>query len=101
MGEFKNSMHQFTDRMVNASYERNKMSNKISSVVCLVISIILGVVSLIVFFFSWKAGLVFLGIALLFFGFSRLAKLSNKWNNKFQKKYNEKYAYKEDKQENI
>jgi len=66
-----------------------------SKIVFLILSIIAGVVGLIVLLFNWKTGLIILGVGVLFFGISRLAKFSNKMNKKFQKRYNEKYAVKQ------
>lgn len=89
------------NRMVNVSYERSNFKNKVSKIIFLILSIIAGIFGLFFLFFNWKMGLIILGIALLFYGMSRLTKLGNKMNKKFQKEYNEKYAVKEEDEGNI
>lgn len=75
---FKDNVIDLTTVGVQVSETRNKFSR----IIFLVISIFFLVLSLIVFIFSWKLGLFFLGIAILLFLMSKLGKLFSKMNKR-------------------
>ncbi len=80
----------FTKDVVNASYGVTRVKNKVGSIVCKVLAIIFLVLSIILFvFINWVVGLVFLGLAIVFYFLSKLGKVANKFNEKSQQKFNE------------
>jgi len=66
--------------------EVNQTKNKIGAVISFIISIIFLILSIISFVFSWKVGLAFFVISLLFFGLYKFAKFSNKHNQEVLEK---------------
>jgi hypothetical protein len=79
-------------KLINMNYEHTKIKNKISSVIFLIFSILFLIISFFLFVFTfWKGGLIFLGIAILFYVFSKLGKWANKKTEKVQQNFNKNF----------
>lgn len=54
--------------------------NRVGSVITIIFSIIFLIVAIIAFFFSWIAGVIFLVLALIFFGLHKFTQYATKVN---------------------